>query len=593
MRRRLFLFTTIVILAGMVLTACGGQSAPAAEPTQPEEAVVEPTELPEPTETEEESVPAGSDQLDPVFSGMLENMTAYNTIFADGLLTEMVEDNPPFILDVRTAAEVEEQGHIEGAVHIPLSELAQQTDLLPSTDTPIVTYCAGGWRATIAMTALQGMGFEDVRALKVGFADWKEAGNPAVSGLPENAALNAAQQDPALVLAADAYLVGIKDHGMNFGVTNPDSLNQALGEQENLVVIDVRRQEEVDSKGYIDAPNYLHIPLEEFVSQRAEWPGQDVPVTVFCGSGHRSTIAMTILFAYGYDDVTSLSGGFSGWADAGYAVVGGSVSLDETYSAMLETMAGYNTVKTADVLLSEMIEDQPPFVLDVRTLAEVEESGYIEGAAAHIPLSELAKNIDQLPSLDTPIVTYCAGGWRATIAMTALHAMGWEDVRALKIGFGDWEEGGNPVAAGVPEEIILDAAKPEASLVKEVDAALSGIRDRGYGVIKADALNTELLEDPDLILIDVRTMGEVEEKGLIAAEDQELLLIPLEEFIANKAQWPADKEAKIMVYCGSGHRSTMAMTILLSYEYSDVSSLSGGFGGWVEAGYPVVEYAAP
>lgn len=311
----------MVILTGIVLTACGGQTAPAAEANQPEEAVDEPTQLPELGETEEESVSAGIDQLDAVFSGMLENMTGYNKIYADGLLTEMVEDNPPFILDVRTTVEVEEQGHIEGAAHIPLSKLAQQIDLLPSTDTPIVTYCADGWRATIAMTALQGMGFEDVRALKVGFADWKEAGNPAVNGLPENAALSAAQLDSALVQAADAYLVGIKDHGMNYGVTNPGSLNQALSEHEDLVVIDVRRQEEVNSKGSIDASNYLHIPLKEFVFRRAEWPAQDVPVTVYCRIGHRSTIAMTILLSYGYSDVSSLSGGFGGWVEVGYPVV--------------------------------------------------------------------------------------------------------------------------------------------------------------------------------------------------------------------------------------------------------------------------------
>ena len=594
MRKKFYLLLSLVMLASLVLSACGGQAAPVVEEPEPTEAVEEPTEAPEPTEAVEEEVSAaGPEALDPVFITMLSEMQAYNTIKMDGLLTEMVEDAPPFILDVRTQAEVEENGHIEGAAHIPLSELAQHLGELPALDTPIVTYCAGGWRATIAMTALHGMGFEDVRALKATFADWVDAGNPVVDGVPEDVILDAAQPDPALVKAADAYLVGIKDHGSKYGVITPDALNVALGEQEDLVIIDVRRQEEVDSQGVIDAPNFLHIPVEEFVDRRAEWPSQDVPIAIYCGSGHRSTMAMTIMFAYGYDDVTSLTGGFKGWVDAGYATVGGSVSLDDTYSAMLETMEGYNTVKSADVVLTEMMEDQPPFVLDVRTLEEVEENGHIEGAAAHIPLSELAKHIDQLPSFDTPIITYCAGGWRATIAMTALHAMGWEDVRALKIGFADWVEGGNPVADGVPEEVILDAAQPEGNLVQAVDSALSGIREMGYGVIKADALNTALLENPDLILIDDRTMPELEEKGVIAVEDQELLTIPLQEFIDRKGDWPADKDAEIVVYCGSGHRSTMGMTILLTYGYTDVSSLNGGFGSWAEAGYPVVEYGAP
>ncbi len=70
----------------------------------------------------------------------------------------LAEDPPPFLLDVREIAEVEEKGHIEGAVVIPLRELAQNLDLLPSFDTPIITYCGSGWRATMAMAALANLG---------------------------------------------------------------------------------------------------------------------------------------------------------------------------------------------------------------------------------------------------------------------------------------------------------------------------------------------------------------------------------------------------------------------------------------------------
>ena len=37
----------------------------------------------------------------------------------------------------------------------------------------------------------------------------------------------------------------------------------------------------------------------------------------------------------------------------------------------------------------------------------------------------------------------------------------------------------------------------------------------------------------------------------------------------------------------------MAMTMLLTEGYTNVSSLKGGFGAWVEAGFPVAEYVAP
>lgn len=223
--KKVYFILTLIILASMVLSACGGQAEPVVEEPVMEEVVEEEVaEEPEPTEAPAEPVAAGPDTLDGIYGAMLASMSGYNTVQGDPLLEEMAADAPPFILDVRTLDEVTESGHIEGAAFITLTELAQQVDLLPSLDTPIVTYCAGGWRATIAMTALYGMGFENVRALKVGFADWKEAGNPVVEGLPEAVALNAAEVDETLRLAADAYLVGVKDHGTKWGILSAEDL---------------------------------------------------------------------------------------------------------------------------------------------------------------------------------------------------------------------------------------------------------------------------------------------------------------------------------------------------------------------------------
>lgn len=177
--------------------------------------------------------------------------------------------------------------------------------------------------------------------------------------------------------------------------------------------------------------------------------------------------------------------------------------------------------------------------------------------------------------------------------MTALHGMGWTEVRALKTTFADWVAAGNPVVEGLPEPMVLDVVQVGEGLTDPVDTAVNIAKETGWGGKAADALNTELIEKPDMILIDVRTPEEVAEKGVIAVEGQELLTIPLERLLAEKGTWPADKDAEIVIYCGSGHRSTMAMTILLTEGYAKVTSLKGGFGGWVEAGFPVAEYIAP
>jgi rhodanese-related sulfurtransferase len=578
MSKKLYLPLVLLMVMGMIFSACA-PSAPASEAPVAEEQAAP---VAEPAQEVAD--------LDGVYGDMLANMKGYNTIKADDLLVAMAEDNPPFILDVRSAEEVTESGHIEGAVLIPLNELAQHIDLLPGFDTPIVTYCGTGWRATIAMTALYGMGWTDVRALKATFEDWVAAENPVAEGLPEAVALNAADPNPALVQAADAYLVGIKEHGVKFGVTTAELLNTELVENPDLILVDVRTQAEVDEKGTIDAPNVVHVPLEEFVTQKAEWPSMDAAITVYCGSGHRSTMAMTMLFAYGYQDVTSLQGGYGAWVSADYPTVGGVPTLTSNYNRMLGDMVSYNTIKTED-LLAEKESDTPPFVLDVRSVEEVTEQGHIEGAA-HIPLDELAQHIDLLPAFDTPIVTYCGTGWRATIAMTALHAMGWTDVRALKTAYADWVANDYPVADGLPEPMVLDVVQVGDGLLEPVDAAVKAAKELGWGVKTAENLNTELVEKPDLILIDVRTPEEVAENGVIATEGQTLLTIPLESFVVDATMWPDAKDAEIVVYCGSGHRSTMAMTILLTNGYSNVTSLKGGFGGWVSAGLPTADSVA-
>ena len=58
----------------------------------------------------------------------------------------------------------------------------------------------------------------------------------------------------------------------------------------------------------------------------------------------------------------------------------GPEDLDGIFGAMLAGMAKYNTIQ-GDGLLEEMSADAPPFILDVRSLEEVTESGHIEGAA--------------------------------------------------------------------------------------------------------------------------------------------------------------------------------------------------------------------
>ena len=50
------------------------------------------------------------------------------------------------IVDIRNASEVAEGKFFERAIPIPLNELRNRTDEIP-TDKPIVVHCAGGYRS--------------------------------------------------------------------------------------------------------------------------------------------------------------------------------------------------------------------------------------------------------------------------------------------------------------------------------------------------------------------------------------------------------------------------------------------------------------
>ena len=243
--------------------------------------------------------------------------------------------------------------------------------------------------------------------------------------------------------------------------------------------------------------------------------------------------------------------------------------IDAAFNSFLDNMVGYNAINPAG--LNEMLaEEPPPFLLDVRSINEVEENGYIEGATV-IPLLELGKNLDLLPSFDTTIVAYCGSGWRCTIAMTALGPLGWNSTFVLKEGsYKGWAEAGYPLAIGLPETIALHAASPDPAMTAVINKMLSSIPE-DWGFVTANTILQELDRDPNLIMIDVRNDDEVKTTGLIEGA----IHIPLEDLIDRKTDWPIDKDATIVIYSGHGHRSTIAMTILMTYGYSDVRSLGG------------------
>jgi hydroxyacylglutathione hydrolase len=80
---------------------------------------------------------------------------------------------PPLAIDVRAPRE-RAQKHIEKSVSMPLNHLVENLKTLP-TDRPLLVYCAGGYRSSIAASLLKRGGFTSVGELAGGIAAWEAA----------------------------------------------------------------------------------------------------------------------------------------------------------------------------------------------------------------------------------------------------------------------------------------------------------------------------------------------------------------------------------------------------------------------------------
>lgn len=85
--------------------------------------------------------------------------------------TELENAAAPFILDVRNRTEFEE-GHIEGALNIPLDEIRDSLDQIP-VDRPVHIYCRSGYRAHLALRILAGHGWKQLKNLTGGWLAWE------------------------------------------------------------------------------------------------------------------------------------------------------------------------------------------------------------------------------------------------------------------------------------------------------------------------------------------------------------------------------------------------------------------------------------
>ena len=160
---------------------------------------------------------------------------------------------------------------------------------------------------------------------------------------------------------------------------------------------------------------------------------------------------MMALRLLGYTDVVNLNGGMNGWIKAEFPVetgapaapvAGTAPEVDAARFAALDNYLsnlpeGFGAIKSPD-FNTELVAGTVPFILDVRSQAEWDASGHIEGAVL-IPVTEVPANLAQLPAdKAAPIMVLCASGHRGAMTQMYLQFLGYTNVRNLNGGMNGW-----------------------------------------------------------------------------------------------------------------------------------------------------------
>jgi rhodanese-related sulfurtransferase len=99
----------------------------------------------------------------------------------------------------------------------------------------------------------------------------------------------------------------------------PQQVRDIRARGEDAAYLDVREPNEWNL-GHL--PGAIHIPRGQLETKVEAIVPRQRRVVVYCAAGNRSALAADTLQQMGYENVVSLAGGFTGWAQSGGDVEG-------------------------------------------------------------------------------------------------------------------------------------------------------------------------------------------------------------------------------------------------------------------------------
>jgi len=112
------------------------------------------------------------------------------------------------------------------------------------------------------------------------------------------------------------FLAIVDEARRNVRETDAHEIKRRLDRSEQFHLIDVREESEF-ARGHLPAARHIGKGVIERDIETLI-PDTSAEIVLYCGGGYRSALAADALQRMGYDNVTSMDGGWRAWSESGY-----------------------------------------------------------------------------------------------------------------------------------------------------------------------------------------------------------------------------------------------------------------------------------
>lgn len=337
-------------------------------------------------------------------------------------------------------------------------------------------------------------------------------------------------------------------------------------------VFDVRERGEFNACQIAGATSLPRSQIEFRIAELV--PDRRIPIVVYDEGEGRAALAAQSLAEFGYEDVSILNDGLSGWCKEDRPTVSG---VNVPSKAFGEKVHHERTVPEISPEELQNLKERAAdlMIFDMRTPEEY--GRFCIPGGFNVPGGDLilwAEALKRKP--ETTVVVNCAGRTRSIIGVATLQRLGLHNVRALRNGTMGWVLAGLELES-TPTRVTPPA--PDASRKQAREIALRIAAEEKIPWISAHELIDALSKKNVTYLIDVRSEIEYE-AGHIPGS----LHVPGGQAVQRADDFVAIKNGRIVLVSDQSARAVMAAYWYRQMGFWDVKVLQGGLQGWRENG---------